>query len=285
MIITGSNLSKSYGKLLALKNVSIECSVGEICGLLGVNGAGKSTLFKILLGVITPDTGEVIIKSQSVKPVGGIIERPALYEYLNSYDNLRIFGSIQGAKVDKISLQNNLIKVGLPIDRKDPVKNFSMGMKQRLGIAIALLNNPDCLILDEPFSGLDPMGIASLRKLILHLAHNEKLAIFISSHIIEEISKISDRLYVIKNGEIVNSGLSQKLIEENTSSYTIYANNILESETLKNYSFTEKGNYITIKISHKEVPLLINKLYHEKIFVTSCTPEINIDKLFEVPKS
>ena len=147
MIISGLNLSKSYGKLKVLNDINISCAAGEICGLLGSNGAGKTTLFKILCKLVNPDSGAVKINAKGAKPIGAIIEKPALYDYLNAFDNLKIFASIQGAATDKKTLNESLKKVGLPLDRKDPVRNFSMGMKQRLGIAIALLNNPKCLVL------------------------------------------------------------------------------------------------------------------------------------------
>ena len=135
MIISGRGLSKCYGKLKVLDNVSISCEAGEICGLLGANGAGKTTLFKILFGLVTPNTGTVTINTDSIKPIGGIIEKPALYEYLNARDNLKIFGSIQGVNTNTDFLATTLLSVGLPLDRHDPVRNFSLGMKQRLLVA------------------------------------------------------------------------------------------------------------------------------------------------------
>src|SRR6478735_11028645 len=120
MIISGHGLSKSYGNLKVLDNVNISCAAGEICGLLGANGAGKTTLFKILFGLVPPDTGTVQINVNTLKPIGGIIEKPALYEYLNAYDNIKIFASIQGIAVTKDFLSATLLKVGLPLDRKDP---------------------------------------------------------------------------------------------------------------------------------------------------------------------
>lgn len=282
MIITGCDLSKSYGTQKVLNKVSIGCSAGEICGLLGANGAGKTTLFKILFGLVTPDAGSFQINSNSHKKIGGIIEGPALYEYLNSYENLKIFGSIQGINVDKKSLEESLIKVGLPLNRKDPVRNFSLGMKQRLGIAIALLNNPSCLVLDEPFSGLDPLGVTALRKLIVDLAQKEKLAIIISSHIIEELSKICNTLYVIKEGKIVNKGPAQQLIAENTSTYIICAPNIETSTSLKNYKVVFKGQCAHVTISAENIAKLIHLLNQEQIYITSCTPELDIEKLFEI---
>lgn len=281
MILSGVNLSKSYGKLKVLDGVTISCNAGEICGLLGANGAGKTTLFKILFGLVTPDNGTVEINVNSVKPIGGIIEKPALYEYLNSYDNLKVFGSIQSVPINHEFLTKTLLKVGLPLDRKDPVSNFSMGMKQRLGIAIALLNNPSCLVLDEPFTGLDPLGVATLRKLIVDLAEKENLDIILSSHIIGELSKICNTLYVLKEGKMVTSGCAQKLIDDYTTSFTLCAENISSSQILKAYEVYFKGNCALVTINSNKIPELIQQLYLEKIYITSCIPELNMEKLFE----
>ena len=154
---------KKYGNVTALNSTSISCGKGEILGLVGSNGAGKTTLFKILLGLVTADSGKVEISGDGAKKIGGIIEKPALYPYLNAHENLRLFAKMQGADFSKIAIEASLEQVGLPLHRTDPVRNFSMGMKQRLGIAVALLNNPSCLLLDEPFSGLDPLGIEAFK--------------------------------------------------------------------------------------------------------------------------
>jgi len=281
MIISGTNLSKVYGKRKVLDNVSIGCAAGEICGLLGANGAGKTTLFKILFGLITPDTGHVVLPNQSIKPIGGIIEKPALYEYLSASDNIHLFASIQGLHLSKQEIAEQLIKVGLPTNRTDKVENFSMGMKQRLGIAIALLNNPACLVLDEPFTGLDPLGVSSLRRLIADLAEKERLAIILSSHIIEELSKLCHTLYVLKEGKLVNSGPTQQLIADNTYTYNICADNIRQAACLKNYEVEFKGNCAMVTIAAAEVPRLIQLLDKEHIYITSCTPELSMEKLFE----
>ena len=282
MIISGVNLSKSYKSLKALDAVTISCNAGEILGVVGANGSGKSTLFKILLGVMKPDTGTVTVNSKSVKPIGGIIEKPALYEYLNAHENLSVFRSIQGLKTSKQIVLDSLIKVGLPIDRKDPVRNFSMGMKQRLGIAIALLNNPECLILDEPFSGLDPMGITSLKTLITTLAEKENLAILISSHILDELNKICHKLTVIKNGKIIKTGTTSNIINQSTMAYNIIGTNMLSSSVLKTYDATiNNNNQATVNISSKNISELIQKLHQENINITSFSPEISMNKLFE----
>ncbi|MCO4822094.1 MAG: ABC transporter ATP-binding protein [Flavobacteriaceae bacterium] len=281
MIISGQNLSKSYKSIKALDNVTISCAAGEILGIVGANGSGKSTLFKILLRVLRPDTGTITINSKKLKPIGGIIEKPALYEYLSAYENLRVFSSIQGLKTNHQFFEESLTKVGLPIDRKDPVRNFSMGMKQRLAIAVALLNNPECLVLDEPFSGLDPMGIASLKTLITNLAEKEKLAILISSHIVDELNKICHKLMVIKNGRIIKSGTTEEIINQSTIAYTILASNLSTSSALKTYNAVIKDNEATIKINSKNISELIQKLHQENINITAFTPEISMNKLFE----
>lgn len=281
MIISGHNLSKSYKTLKALDNASITCSAGEIVGVVGANGSGKSTLFKILLKVMKPDNGTVTINSKRIKPVGGIIEKPALYEYLNAYENLKIFASIQGLETNNQFFLDSLTKVGLPINRKDPVRNFSMGMKQRLGIAIALLNNPECLVLDEPFSGLDPIGILSLKNLITSLAENERLAILISSHILDELNKICHRLNVLKNGKIIHSGTTQELINKSTVAYSISANNISSSLILKTHHASIKNNQASVKIEPDKISDLLKELYSENINITSCVPEISMNKLFD----
>jgi ABC-2 type transport system ATP-binding protein len=281
MIISGQNISKSYKSLKALDDVNISCAAGQILGIVGANGSGKSTLFKILLKVMKPDTGVVTINSQNLKPIGGIIEKPALYEYLSALENLKVFSNIQGLNSNTSSLTKHLIKVGLPLDRKDPVRNYSMGMKQRLAIAIALLNNPDCLILDEPFSGLDPMGIESLKVLITDLAIKDKLAVLISSHILDELNKICHSLVVIKKGRIIKSGTTKDIINQSTISYTIQASNLLSSMELKAYDAVINGNQAIVKINSENISELIQKLQHENINITAFAPEISMNKLFE----
>jgi ABC-2 type transport system ATP-binding protein len=283
MIISGYNLSKSYRSRKVLEDINITCAAGEICGLLGANGAGKTTLLKILLGLVTPDSGTVTISTRSRKPVGGIVEKPALYEYLNAFDNLKIFGGIQGVIANRDSLAGTLLKVGLPPDRKDPVRNFSMGMKQRLAIAVALLNNPACLVLDEPFTGLDPMGVAALRKLIIELTAAQGLAVILSSHIMEELMNTCDTLYILKDGRIVNKGPAKKLITENSNRYYISAENIASSRSLKDYQVSFTGsNDALVNMNAGQVAHLVQQLYQEQIYITSCTPELNMERLFEI---
>jgi len=280
-MLIGTNLSKSYSSGKALNNVSIHISSGQICGLLGRNGAGKTTLFKILCGLVKPDEGKVVINSKRRKPIGGIIERPGLYDFLNAYDNIKIFAGIQGAPTDKTSIEQTLLKVGLPTDRKDPVKNFSLGMKQRLGIAVALINDPECLVLDEPFSGLDPIGVASLIGLIQTLAEKENIAILLSSHMMAEISKCCHFIYVIEKGEIVNSGITNVLINQHITTFSITASNIALSASLKNHAVEIGTNDAKIACTAKEIPALLSELLKEGIEVTACTPVLTLEQLIK----
>ncbi|MEN9598100.1 MAG: hypothetical protein RL596_411 [Bacteroidota bacterium] len=285
MSITAHNITKKYDNRYVLNDVSIHCKKGEICGLLGANGAGKTTLFKVILGLITPTSGTVIVEGENKKKIGAIIEGPALYEYLSAHDNISVFSRAQNMPISPKIIDDILKKVGLPLDRKDPVRNFSLGMKQRLGIAIALLNNPACLILDEPFSGLDPMGVMALRTLIIELAEKEQLAIILSSHIIEELSKICTTLYVIKDGQIVRQGNAQKIITDNTDEYAICAENIQQAVAIKGYKHRIVAQCAHVAISAEEIPMLLKKLQEEHIYISSCTPELNMKKLFKITES
>ncbi|MFD1256379.1 ABC transporter ATP-binding protein [Mucilaginibacter terrae] len=282
-MLTGTNLSKSYGFRKALHEVSIQMVPGRVCGLLGHNGAGKTTLFRILCGLIKPDSGSISITSNRPKPVGGIIEKPGLYPYLNAYDNIKIFAGIQSAPTDKESITQTLAKVGLPTNRKDPVRNFSMGMKQRLGIAIALLNNPEYLILDEPFSGLDPTGVASLIGLITALAAEENISILLSSHLMGELSKCCHYLYVMNDGQVVNSGTTNQLVNNNIHQFSITAVNIASSIVLKKYDARLGVNDARVICNANQIPTLLSELLAEGIHVTSCTPELSLAQLVNTP--
>ncbi len=281
MIISVNNVSKRYGTILALSDVSLHCRKGEIVGLLGRNGAGKSTLFKILFGLVKPDEGHVELEKSKQKTIGGIIEKPGLYGYLNAYENLRVFSKIQGLNHSDEEIVLALKRVGLPTNRMDNVKNYSMGMKQRLGIAIALLNNPSCLVLDEPFSGLDPIGIKAIGSLILDLVKKENIGVLIASHLVDQLSAISDRMYVISKGEIIKSGETQELIKQHSPFYNIYAVNIGVSEYLKKYKAELHPTKARIQLGTNKIVDILQELQREIIEITSCVPEIDFEKLFD----
>jgi ABC-2 type transport system ATP-binding protein len=280
-MISGIGLTKQYGGITVLDKVTVHCNSGEICGLLGANGAGKTTLFKILLGLVTPDAGNISKDAQSVKSVGGIIEKPALYDYLSAADNVQIFCGIQGLPTHKAAIRDHLERVGLPVDRKDPVANFSMGMKQRLGIAIALLNNPACLILDEPFTGLDPMGVVALRQLINDLTNQFQLAVFLSSHMLDDLNVLCNRLYVLSKGSIIREGNTHEIMHSCTHQYFITGENMGAAQAIKAWPHTISGNTADIHILPNQLFILLDALQQENIQVTACVPQPDLVQLFE----
>jgi ABC-2 type transport system ATP-binding protein len=279
-MISCQHINKKYDTVTALHDVNISCSKGEICGLVGANGAGKTTLFKILLGLVTPDSGTVEISGDGAKKIGGIIEKPALYPYLSAQENLRLFSKMQGANSTKQAIEVSLKQVGLALDRTDPVRNFSMGMKQRLGIAVALLNNPSCLLLDEPFSGLDPMGIEALNQLIFDLAQQTQMTILISSHIIEVLSTVCTNLSIIHDGEIVQTGATTVILDACTKGYTLCGSTVKNASFLSEYLAVTNGNCTTISASANEISEIIFKLSQQQIEITSCKPVLDLQQLF-----
>ncbi|OOV27880.1 hypothetical protein BXU11_10595 [Flavobacterium sp. LM5] len=276
------NIYKSYGNLEVLRGVSMHCPPGEIIGLLGANGAGKTTLFKIIFGLIQPDSGTVILPQHRAKPLGGIIEKPGLYEYLSAAENLKLFAGMQGLKTSTNFTNDCLIQVGLDPNRKDAVSRFSMGMKQRLAIAIALLNQPAVLVLDEPFNGLDPIGVAALRQLILDLCEKQQLSIVLSSHITEEIAKTCHRLYVLKKGEMIHSGPTQELLSAHTIGYAIYGKGIANAKALQSYTYQIRGQMAWVAITSDQISDLIRALLKEGIAIESCIPDYSMKELFEI---
>jgi ABC-type multidrug transport system ATPase subunit len=212
------NLTKKYGERLAVDNLSLDIHRGDIFGFLGPNGAGKTTTIRMLFGLITPTSGNVTIlgkaletnRTQVLPRVGALIETPALYLYMSGRDNLRAVGASLGgvpnARIDAV-----LDIVGLRGRQKDRVRTYSLGMKQRLGVAIALLQDPEILVLDEPANGLDPAGIVEIRDLMHNLAAEGK-TVFISSHILSEVRQICTRVAIISQGKLVTETTIEDLL-------------------------------------------------------------------------
>ncbi len=202
-------LTKSYGRIHAVEGLDLEVGRGELFGFLGPNGAGKTTTIRMALGLVRPTSGRVEILGQdlhrharSVLPrVGALVEAPALYLYLSGRDNLRVVGDVLGG-VPRARIDDLIELVGLGSRDQDRVRTYSLGMKQRLGIAIALLNDPELLILDEPANGLDPAGIVEMRDLLRRLAGAGK-TVFISSHVLSEVQQICTRVAIINGGRLV----------------------------------------------------------------------------------
>jgi ABC-2 type transport system ATP-binding protein len=212
-------LSKSYGKRLAVDHLDLEVERAELFGFLGPNGAGKTTTIRMALGLIAPTGGSVEILGQEVRShraqvlprVGALVEAPALYGYLSGRDNLRAVGNLLGGASEK-RIDEVLEIVSLKGRDRDRVRTYSMGMKQRLGLAMALLNDPDLLILDEPANGLDPAGIVEMRDLLRDLAAQGK-TVFISSHVLTEVQQICTRVAIINHGKLIRVAQVHDLLQ------------------------------------------------------------------------
>jgi ABC-type multidrug transport system ATPase subunit len=219
-ILEVRGLTKSFKKFRAVDDLSFTIQRGEVYGFLGQNGAGKSTTMRMVLGLIFPDSGSIFIDGKEfnndrrylLKNVGAIIERPDLYGYLSGWDNLRMFASLTGKQIGDERIDEVLTIVGLKGREKDKVGAYSQGMKQRMGIAIAMVHDPELLILDEPTNGLDPQGIADMRSLIRSLSKDHGKTVLVSSHLLYEIEQVASSMLIIHKGKKVSDGKVSELL-------------------------------------------------------------------------
>ncbi len=217
-ILSVKNLNKKYGRVHAVKDLSFDIEKGAIYGILGPNGSGKSTTLGIILNVINETSGEfswfegALTTHEALNKVGAIIERPNFYPYMNAIQNLELICKIKGVPYNKIN--ENLKIVNLYERRKSKFNTFSLGMKQRLAIASALLNDPEILILDEPTNGLDPQGIHEIRQIIKDIAKNGT-TILLASHLLDEVEKVCSHVIVIRNGEKLYNGRVDNMVSSN----------------------------------------------------------------------
>jgi bacitracin transport system ATP-binding protein len=229
-IIEIKGLTKEYSSFLALDNISLKIKGGKIYGLLGRNGAGKTTIMKSILGLTFPTKGKIYIKDSLIdykdkdqfSIIGSMIETPAFYSNLSARENLELFALIRGV-TEKNAIEKSLDLVGLDSNSNKTFASFSMGMKQRLGIANAILHEPEVLILDEPTNGLDPIGIVEVRNILIDLCKNYNKTILISSHILSEIEKIVDDIAFIERGKM----LEESSIEDIKNRYEKYTSYIV----------------------------------------------------------
>ena len=208
IILTTSQLTKQYKKTLANDNVTLQLPAGEIIGFVGENGSGKTTLLRMLTGIAFPTSGSVSFTHKDIR-IGAMVESPAFFSNLSAGDNIRFQARLCGC--DEKEALKTLETVGLADTGSKRVRNFSLGMKQRLGIAMALLNAPDLLILDEPTNGLDPQGIVDLRGLLEKLAYEKHITLLVSSHILSELSQLATYYIFINHGVIVETVRADEL--------------------------------------------------------------------------
>jgi ABC-2 type transport system ATP-binding protein len=217
-ILSLNNITKFYGPIRALNNVSFDVPEGSVFGILGPNGSGKTTLLSIILDVLKPKTGNFLWFGQPGSPeirkkIGSLLETPNFYHYMSALDNLKITQSISG-RGNAEDIENVLRKVRIHERRKSSFKTFSLGMKQRLAIGAALLGDPKVLVLDEPTNGLDPVGIAEIRQLIIELKQSGH-TIIVASHLLDEVEKICTHVAILRTGELLTSGeVEQILMDE-----------------------------------------------------------------------
>ncbi len=274
-ILSIKNLHKRYGKIHAVNNVSLEIHKGNVYGILGPNGSGKSTTLGIVLNVVNKTSGEyswfdgTMQTHEALKKVGAIIERPNFYPYMSAKENLELVCKIKNIDYSKIN--EKLEIVGL-IDRKDSkFKTFSLGMKQRLAIASALLNDPEILILDEPTNGLDPQGIHQIRD-IIRLIASQGTTILLASHLLDEVEKVCSHVLVLRFGKILYSGTVDG-ISNQSGFFELHAeNNSNLIETLKNHPEVEKiseteGKVIVYFKSQLDASLLNRYLIENGIYL------------------
>lgn len=275
-------------KMIAGKNIvsdlSFDILAGEVFGFLGPNGAGKTTTIRMMVGLTKISRGDILIKghsitkdfSMAIKNIGAIVENPDLYKYLTGYQNLkhyaRMVNGISQARINEIAET-----VGLKEKIHDKVGTYSLGMRQRLGIAQALLHRPSLLILDEPTNGLDPAGIHELRNSLKRLAHEEGVAIFVSSHLLSEMALMCDRVGVLQNGKLVNIQSIQDFVHNEEASRICITVELNQTEQAKRLIATlnktilpaEQPGQLLIKMNKAEIPTVNKLLMEENIQVYS----------------
>ena len=270
------NLSKKFSGRTILNQISLEAYGGEVFGFLGPNGAGKTTTIKIITGLLDADSGEVRINGFDVRKqfekamgsIGAIVENPELYGHLTGLQNLRQFRRLRSGVTEE-RIMEAVHFVGLENRIKDKVKRYSLGMKQRLGVAQAILHRPKLLVLDEPTNGLDPAGIKELRDIIKKLAHEEGVAVFVSSHMLSEMEMMCDRVGIISEGRLVDVKPIKELMEQAAGgSGTVYRFTVNPvEEALKMIAAMEipaenileaNGQYFDLKVDGPEAVTAIN---------------------------
>ncbi|MFA7419033.1 MAG: ABC transporter ATP-binding protein [Melioribacteraceae bacterium] len=247
-VIEVRGLTKKFKSLTAVNNLDLNVYRGDVFGFLGPNGAGKSTTIRMLLSLIKPNEGSIKIfgmpleknRSEILRKVGAIVEKPDFYMYLSAYKNLEILGKLSGADASKKKIMEMLELVGLEKRYKSKVKTFSHGMKQRLGIAQALLHDPELIILDEPTTGLDPQGMKEIRDLILYLSKTKNKTIFLSSHILREVEIIATRMIILSKGTTQVEGTVDELLNVDKMSVSLEVDRIEDAVAeIKNSKWAE----------------------------------------------
>ena len=293
LMLDVKELNKNFGDFEAVKNLSFTVNEGDVYGFLGQNGAGKSTTLRMLLKLIKPTSGDIVFSGKNIandhnamlKQTGAIIERPDMYKFLSAYDNVHLFAKLSGIKPTRKLIMDQLEMVGLAERYDSKAKTYSQGMKQRLGIAVALIHSPKLIILDEPTNGLDPQGIADMRNLILRLSREMGKTVIVSSHLLSEIEVVANRMIIIHKG--------QKIVEGNVSTLLDPADTVVEINTTDNdaafqqlqntswQSHLQKNNKtLRLKMNKTDVPKIVETLSSLQVDILSIQPRHSLEEYF-----
>ncbi len=293
-VIEVKNLSKQFGDLKAVDNLSFTVEAGQVYGFLGQNGAGKSTTIRMLLTLIKPTSGTIEVfgmnlgkhRKEILRQTGAVIERPDLYKYLTALENLRIFAAMSGNKISEKKLKEQLEMVGLADRAHSKVKTYSQGMKQRLGIATALVHDPQLIILDEPTNGLDPQGIADIRNLIISLSKEMKKTLVISSHLLSEMELIADSMLIIDKGKKRVEGKvtdlfdpAETIVELQTADDELSLQQIKESP-FAHYLKGQREDCILLQMHKKDIPAAMKALMDMGLPVISFNSRYSLEDYF-----
>ena len=293
-IIEIKSLSKSFKELKAVNDLSLNVFKGDVFGFLGPNGAGKSTTIRMLLSLISPTSGDIKIfgkplkekRLEIMKKIGAIVEKPDFYSFLSAYKNLEILGRLSDTDVSRKRIMELLELVGLEKRFKSKVKTFSHGMKQRLGIAQALLHDPELIILDEPTTGLDPQGMKEIRDLIINLSKEKQKTIFLSSHILYEVELVANRMIIISKGSAKIEGEVQDLLNANNLDVTFEVNDVESAKNkLQISGWIEKlnsiaNNKLVFSLNQDEIAPLNKYLIENNIMVSAVVPKRSLEEYF-----
>ena len=294
MILEVAHLKKSFGSFVAVDDLSFSVQQGEVYGFLGQNGAGKSTTIRMLLSLITPTSGSIQLFGKSINQhreeilnqMGAVVEKPDLYKYLSGYENLSLFAKMSGKGISKEEINRTLALVGLEKRCHDPVRVYSQGMKQRLGIAVALVHDPVFIILDEPTNGLDPQGIADIRNLILLLSKERNKTVLVSSHLLTEIEQVADSMLIINKGKKIVEGKVNELLNPNHVRLEITVDDHIGAKQLIENSAWSKGlknapdGKLIVETEAKAVGQLNKLLVEHNINVTSLRSMNSLEAYF-----
>jgi len=293
VILRTRGLSKRFGKRWAVRDLDLEVRRGDIFCFLGPNGAGKSTTIRMVLTLLQPTAGSIELFGQELRKnrrevlsrVCGIVEKPDFYSYLTAYKNLEILGSMTRS-IRGNEIEDALAVVGLKARAHEKVGTFSHGMKQRLGIAQALLTQPELIILDEPTAGLDPQGMKEVRDLIRRLSREREMTIFLSSHLLSEVEQVATRMAVINRGELVTQGPVSELLEgRGTIPYSIEAFPVEAArKVIEEFSGAEvisvENQTLEVRIAPGSVPELNRLLVANRIEISSFYPHRTLEDFF-----